>query len=31
MEPKELANLPADALARIIRRRPTPKQMQLAI
>jgi hypothetical protein len=31
MEPKELANLPADALARLIQGRPTPKQMQLAI
>jgi hypothetical protein len=29
MEPKELANLPADVLARIIRGRPTPKPMYL--
>jgi hypothetical protein len=31
MEPKELANLPVDALARIIHVQPTPKQMYLAI
>jgi hypothetical protein len=31
MEPKELANLPADALTRIIQARPTPKQRHLAI
>ncbi len=31
MEPKELANLPADALTRIIHARPTPKQMHLAM
>jgi adenine-specific DNA-methyltransferase len=31
MEPKELANLPADGLARIIRGRPAPKPMDLAI
>ena len=31
MEPKELANLPAEVLARIIQGRPTPKQMYLAI
>ncbi len=31
MEPKELANLPADVLARIIQGRPSPKQMYLAI
>jgi hypothetical protein len=31
MEPKELANLPADVLVRIIQGRPIPKQMYLAI
>ncbi len=31
MEPKELANLPADALGRIIERRPAPKQGYLPI
>jgi hypothetical protein len=31
MEPKELANLPADAIARIIQKRPPAKQMNLAI
>jgi adenine-specific DNA-methyltransferase len=31
MEPKELANLPAEALTRIIQARATPKQRHLAI
>jgi len=31
MEPKELANLPADALSGIIHARPMPKQMHLAM
>ena len=31
MEPKELANLPADAITRIIQGRPKPKQRYLAI
>ena len=31
MEPKELANLPADALTRLIQARPVPKQRYLAI
>ncbi len=31
MEPKELANLPADVFARIIQGRATAKQMDLAI
>jgi hypothetical protein len=31
MEPKELANLPAGEVARIIQGRPSPKQMHLAI
>jgi adenine-specific DNA-methyltransferase len=31
MEPKELANLPAEALTRITQARPTPKQRHLAI
>ena len=30
MEPKELANLPAAALTRIIQARPVPKQRHLA-
>ena len=31
MEPKELANLPADEIARMIQKRPVAKQMHLAI
>ena len=31
MEPKELANLPADAIAHLLQRKPAAKQLHLAI